>query len=89
MATTPDHASQNRIGYCDLPEEAGFRGRPCGCGCAEISTRDFLPGHDVRAMQDRVRRMFAGSALEFIRWVDWMGAAHGIPVLPVRNPAAR
>ncbi|MFD4407234.1 hypothetical protein ACFWPH_31155 [Nocardia sp. NPDC058499] len=83
------NASNHPVGYCDLPEEAQFRERPCGCGCGEISTRDFLPGHDVRAFQDRVRRMFAGSALDFIRWVDRMGAEHGLPLLPVRNPAAR
>ncbi|BAD60547.1 hypothetical protein [Nocardia farcinica] len=75
------NASQNPVGYCDLPEEAEFRERPCGCGCGEISTRDFLPGHDVRAFQDRVRRMFAGSALEFFRWVDRIGAEHGLPLL--------
>lgn len=79
------NASQNPVGYCDLPEEAEFRMRPCGCGCGEISTRDFLPGHDVRAFQDRVRRMFAGSALEFFRWVDRMAGEHGVPVLAVRD----
>ncbi|MET8778969.1 hypothetical protein ABZV58_28530 [Nocardia sp. NPDC004654] len=89
MATTPDHASQNPVGYCGLPEKTEFCRRSCGYGCVEISTRDFLPGQYVRAIQDRVRRMFAGSALEFIRWVDRMGAEHGVPVLPVRNPAAR
>ncbi|MFD4401546.1 hypothetical protein ACFWPH_02155 [Nocardia sp. NPDC058499] len=75
------NASNHPVGYCDLPEEAQFRERPCGCGCGEISTRDFLPGHDVRAFQDRVRRMFAGSALEFIRWVDRMAGEHGVPVI--------
>ncbi|GAB2451931.1 hypothetical protein [Nocardia tengchongensis] len=82
------NASQNPVGYCDLPEEAAFRERPCGCGCGEISTRDFLPGHDVRAFQDRVRRMFGGSALEFIRWVDRMAGEHGVPVLAIRNAPA-
>lgn len=82
------NASQNPVGYCDLPEEAEFRERPCGCGCGEISTRDFLPGHDVRAFQDRVRRMFAGSALEFIHWVDHMAGEHGLPVLAVRSRPA-
>jgi len=75
------NASQNPVGYCDLPEEAEFRERPCGCGCGEISTRDFLPGHDVRAFQDRVRTMFAGSALQFFRWVDTTAAEHGLPLL--------
>ncbi|MGY5229709.1 hypothetical protein ACXGR9_35560 [Nocardia asiatica] len=83
------NASQNPVGYTALPEETEFIERACGCGCEAISTRDFLPGHDVRAMQDRVRRMFAGSALEFIQWVDRMAGEHGVPVLTVRNPAAR
>ena len=78
--------SQNPVGYVALPEEAEFTERPCACGCGAISTRDFLPGHDVRAMQDRVRRMFAGSALEFIRWVDRMAGEHGLPILAIRNP---
>ncbi|BDU06888.1 hypothetical protein FMUBM48_31510 [Nocardia cyriacigeorgica] len=34
--------------------------------------------------------MFAGSALEFIRWVDRMGAEHGLPLLDIRsNPEIR
>ncbi|MGQ4616389.1 hypothetical protein [Nocardia sp. R7R-8] len=74
--------SQNPVGYVSLPEEAEFTERPCGCGCGQVSTRDFLPGHDVRAMQDRVRRMFAGSALEFIRWVDRKAGEHGVPSSP-------
>ncbi|WP_051023441.1 hypothetical protein [Nocardia pneumoniae] len=82
------NASQNPVGCCDLPEKAEFRERPCGCGCGEISTRDFLPDHDVRAFQDRVRRMFAGSALEFIRWVDRMAGEHGLPVLDIRSRPA-
>ena len=79
------NSSQNPVGSAELPEDAEVRARPCGCGCGEISTRDFLPGHDIRAIQDRVRRMFAGSALEFIRWVDQMGAEHGLPLLPARR----
>lgn len=75
------NASQNPVGYCELPQEAQFRERPCGCGCGKIGTRDFLPGHDVRAFQDRVRNMFAGSALQFFRWVDATAAEHGVPLL--------
>ncbi|MGQ4619727.1 hypothetical protein [Nocardia sp. R7R-8] len=81
--------SQNPVGYITLDEEAEFTERPCGCGCGAISTRDFLPGHDVRSMQDRVRGMFAGSALEFIHGVDGMADEHGVPVLAIRNPAPR
>ncbi|WP_329047361.1 hypothetical protein OG738_34670 [Amycolatopsis sp. NBC_01488] len=52
------------------PEEAQFLHRPCGCGCGESTDRDFLPGHDVRAMQDRVRSYFGASPMRFIEWVD-------------------
>ncbi|MBN6034108.1 hypothetical protein [Amycolatopsis sp. 195334CR] len=47
-----------------------FIQRACGCGCGEFSDRDFLPGHDVRAMQQRVRTYFDGSPKKFLRWVD-------------------
>lgn len=70
---TPDpvvNGSQNPIGYCELPEEAEFLMRPCACGCGQSTDRDFLPGHDVRAIQARVREHFGGSALHFIRWID-------------------
>jgi hypothetical protein len=69
----PDPAasgSQNPVGYCDLPEEQPFLLRPCACGCGEKSDRDFLPGHDVRAIQQRVRDRFDGSALKLIQFLD-------------------
>ena len=50
--------SQNPVGYCDLPEEQQFVQVPCHCGCGQSTDRDFLPGHDVRAMQARVRQHF-------------------------------
>jgi hypothetical protein len=62
--------SQNPVGYCDLPEEQQFVQAPCHCGCGQSTDRDFLPGHDVRAMQARVRQHFGGSPLRFIQWVD-------------------
>jgi hypothetical protein len=65
-----DNGSQNPVAYVDLPEEAAFLIRACGCGCGEESERDFLPGHDVRAIQDRVREYFAGNPLAFINWLD-------------------
>lgn len=65
-----DNGSQNPVGYCELPEEKPFVYQPCACGCGEQTDRDFLPGHDVRAIQARVREHFDGSPLKFIRWVD-------------------
>lgn len=67
-----DTGSQNPVGYCDLPEEQQFILGPCHCGCGKVTDRDFLPGHDVRAMQARVREHFNGSPLRFIQWVDAM-----------------
>jgi hypothetical protein len=65
-----ENGSQNPVGYCDLPEEQQFILAPCHCGCGQSTDRDFLPGHDVRAMQARVREHFGGSPLEFLQWVD-------------------
>ncbi|PPJ35811.1 hypothetical protein C5E45_23660 [Nocardia nova] len=86
----PDPAannSQNPVGYIDLPEEAEFRKRLCACDCGGYSTRDFLPGHDLRAIQDRVRRYAGGSVLTFIKWIDDTAHAAGVPLLP-NNDAA-
>lgn len=64
------NGSQNPVGYCELPEEQPYLQRPCACGCAESSDRDFLPGHDIRAIQQRVRDHFDGSPLKLIEWID-------------------
>lgn len=64
------NGSQNPVGYCDLPEEQPYLTRPCACGCDQTSDRDFLPGHDVRAIQQRVRDHFDGSPLKFVQWID-------------------
>jgi hypothetical protein len=75
-----DTGSQNPVGYCDLPEEQQFIMRECFCQCGERSDRDFLPGHDVRAMQARVRQHFDGSPLRFLQWVDTtLAAQHAEP----------
>ncbi|WP_198359182.1 hypothetical protein [Streptomyces fildesensis] len=62
--------SQNSIKYGDLPEEIPFRTRECACGCGESTTFGFIPGHELRAIQARVREHFGGSALAFITWLD-------------------
>jgi hypothetical protein len=62
--------SRNSVTYGDLPEEAEFRTRPCACGCGDTSDRDFAPGHEVRAIQARVRDHFGGSPLALIQWID-------------------
>lgn len=62
--------SQNSITYGDLPEEAAYRIRPCACGCGETTGRDFAPGHEMKAIQARVRQHFGGSALALVQWID-------------------
>ncbi|MFE1292205.1 hypothetical protein [Streptomyces sp. NPDC058751] len=44
--------------------------RDCACGCGETITHDFGPGHELRAIQARVREHFGGPALAFITWLD-------------------
>lgn len=65
-----ESGSQNPIAYCDLPEEAAFLSGPCACGCGEDADRDFLPGHDLRAIMARVRENFGGNVLTFLGWLD-------------------
>lgn len=62
--------SQNSITYGDLPGEAAFRIRPCACGCGQEGERDFAPGHELKAIQARIRDHFGGSALALIQWID-------------------
>ncbi|PJN36596.1 hypothetical protein CG747_32160 [Streptomyces sp. CB02959] len=44
--------------------------RDCACGCGESTTHDFVPDHELRAIQARVREHFGGSVLSFITWLD-------------------
>jgi hypothetical protein len=55
------------VAYLALAGEAQFRVRQCARGCAETGERDFLPGHEIRAIQARIRAHFGGSPLRFIQ----------------------
>lgn len=44
-------------------------GHVCGCGCGEATEREFLPGHDQRAIHERISRVFR-SVTEFLVWFD-------------------
>ena len=49
--------------------ETEFDGRPCRCGCGEqVVRRDFAPGHDQRAIHDRISKV--GTVREFLDWFD-------------------
>ena len=63
------------VSYGYLPEEQAYLVRPCACGCGDDTDRDFLAGHDVRAIQQRVRDHVDGSALKLIQFLDQRAAA--------------
>ena len=35
-----------------------------------MTGRDFAPGHELKAVQARIRQHFGGSALALIQWID-------------------
>lgn len=61
----PNGAQQNPITYFDSP----LGNRECCCGCEQpIHRGDFLPGHDQRALHDRISKV--GSVKDFLAWFD-------------------
>lgn len=59
--------SQNPITYHPDDDQA----RVCACGCGEPipASRAFAPGHDQRAVHDRISQGW-GNTLAFVRWFD-------------------
>lgn len=56
---------RNPITYFDAPVAR----RACKCGCgADVTKGYFLPGHDQRAIHDRIAKI--GSVADFIDWFD-------------------
>ena len=57
---------RNPIHYLPSPFDRGL----CKCGCGELvpSTGRFLPGHDQRAIHERIAKI--GSVAEFLDWFD-------------------
>lgn len=56
---------RNPITYLDTALDR----RPCACGCERrVLAGDFLPGHDQRAIHERISRL--GSVIDFLRWFD-------------------
>lgn len=44
-------------------------GQPCRCGCGgTVAGGDFLPGHDQRAIHDRINQI--GTVADFLDWFD-------------------
>lgn len=63
---SPVTGNRNPISYFDSPLDS----RTCGCGCGEPVPvrRDFLAGHDQRAIHARIAKV--GSVTDFLVWFD-------------------
>ena len=64
IGTTVD-TFRNPVTY----QDEGDRECACGCGASVTGTVTFLPGHDQRAVHDRISKQW-GSTLAFVRWFD-------------------
>ena len=67
----PVDSYRNPVSYIDDPDDsqAGLRTCACGCGMPVSGHRDFVPGHDQRAVHERITRQW-GNTLGFIEWFD-------------------
>ncbi|MEU3564181.1 hypothetical protein [Kitasatospora sp. NPDC006786] len=58
-------SARNPVTYID----SAFDAKACACGCGESTTTGwFVPGHDQKALHERVARI--GTVYEFIQWFD-------------------
>ena len=55
---------RNPVGYF----KSEFDLRPCLCRCGGISYNNFLPGHDQRAIHERIGKI--GTVKDFLTWFD-------------------
>jgi hypothetical protein len=60
----PAQATRNPVRY--EPSELDLTA--CRCGCGEPARLSFLPGHDQRALHERVNKL--GSVAKFCDWFD-------------------
>lgn len=64
----PVDQHRNPVTY--LEERSGAQQTcACGCGAAVAGHRVFMPGHDQRAVHERITRQW-GNTLGFINWFD-------------------
>lgn len=61
---TPAKPARNPVTYF----ESDLDNRKCLCGCGSDSTRDFIQGHDQRAIHERIARI--GTVPQFLTWFD-------------------
>jgi hypothetical protein len=62
----PVGKSQNPVQYIDSPFDRTECA--CGCGTANPSGRTFVPGHDQKALHERIAKV--GGVAAFITWFD-------------------
>jgi hypothetical protein len=67
----PVAAIRSRQDQRDEPEPGRCA---CGCGTAVAEGKNFVPGHDQRAVHERIARRW-GDTLGFISWFDETYAA--------------
>jgi hypothetical protein len=60
---SPIRSFRNPVNYLNFDEHL------CACGCGKKTDREFLPGHDQRAIHERISRNF-DSISEFLVWFD-------------------
>lgn len=68
----PIDPARNPVTYIDDPEPRQVDDShrcACGCGTPIAASKSFAPGHDQRAVRERIARQW-GDTLGFIRWFD-------------------
>jgi hypothetical protein len=68
----PIAPARNPVTYIDDPEPRRLedsRRCACGCGTPVAGSKHFAPGHDQRAVRERIARQW-GDTLGFIQWFD-------------------
>lgn len=60
---------RNPVRYFVDSEYDNSPGKSCRCGCGETTTAgEFIPGHDQRAIHERIARI--GTVADFLDWMD-------------------
>ena len=68
LIDTPVDAHRNPVTYLTATG-GGPALCACGCGAPVTGRRDFIPGHDQRAVHERITRRW-GSTMAFLTWFD-------------------
>ncbi len=71
--------SQMMFSYFSDPELGPSQYTDCACGCGEPTPKTWRPGHDQRAIHQRIADHFGGDTLSFVRWFDGLVASGSVP----------